>query len=260
MPYRSLLGACLALWAVLPATAEEMRIAIASTLDSSGLAQALAASFAQDENCQPIMVTTASAHGLALLANGDVAAAVTHAPQREREFVNAGPGRTRHEFGASEFVLAGPPSDPAGIRDASLATALQRIMRKQAAFISRADGSGTHEAELELWQATQGSIPGPESWYREAGGHMGATLWLAAETGAYTLSDTATLASLQQQGLALEALARDTPPRDNVYSVMLPAVPSACARRLANWLGMVPGRALLTRHAVGNSHPFRPLP
>ena len=92
----------------------------------------------------------------------------------------------------NDFVLVGPPADPAGVRgEKSALSALRRIAERRAPWISRDDGSGTDQLEKRLWKDA-GLGPKGEPWYLVSGQGMGATLTLADQKEAYTLADRAT--------------------------------------------------------------------
>ena len=70
------------------------------------------------------------------------------------------------------------------------AEAWRRIAAARARFVSRGDDSGTHLLERKLWTAA--GIEPAGAPYVEAGQGMGATLTIASEKAAYTLTDRAT--------------------------------------------------------------------
>ena len=185
-----------------------------------------------------------------------MALAVTHAPQLEEEFA----GAQRLPLMRSEFVLVGPPADPATVRGLPLAAALRQIAARQGAFLSRADGSGTNLAERGLWTEALGRVPADEEWYRGASVAMAKLLLIAAAKGSYAVSDSATYAYLRaRQDLALEVLARDEPGRANVYSVMLPDAAGADARSFAAWLRADEARALIDGYRIAGQPAFTAL-
>jgi tungstate transport system substrate-binding protein len=113
----------------------------------------------------------------------------------------------------------GPEDDPADVRDASGGrAALQAIAEDEASFISRGDDSGTHKLELSLWEEL-GFDPVREGWYTEAGQGMAATLQIASQRNAYTISDRATYLALREH-LELEVLNEGDPRLLNIYHVM----------------------------------------
>jgi tungstate transport system substrate-binding protein len=163
-------------------------------------------------------VAVGTGQALALAARGEADVALVHAPALERQHLAAGTLRNRRLVMASDFVIAGPESDPAGIRGRPTAVdAFARIAAARARFASRGDKSGTHLLELALWREA-GVTPAPP-WYIESGQGMGATLVLAADRRAYALTDRATLLAFARR-LRLAVLVEDERALVNVYSVM----------------------------------------
>lgn len=257
-----LILAAVALLSTGGAAAQPLRLAVASTLDNAGFAASLATNFAAAGSCTLAHITAGSAHALGLLERGDVGAALTHAPVDEQAFLAAAAGRQRLEFMTSEFVLAGPPADPAQVNGLTLAAAFARIVATESAFISRADGSGTHVMEQTLWHTATGTLPTRSAWYRETGGQSGAALHLAATVAAYTLTDRAVLTAMQAHGVDLElaVLAVDWPPRSNHYSLLLPATPLPCATAFATWLRSNAGRQAIASFELAGQPVYTPTP
>jgi tungstate transport system substrate-binding protein len=142
----------------------------------------------------------------------------------------------------NDFMLVGPPEDPAGIRGLREATlALDAIATAAAEFVSRGDGSGTHERERELWDAAGISPSG--DWYLESGQGQGTSLQLTSERRAYTLVDRATFTTLRRL-LRLEPLVQGDPALVNLYSLIRVsrAAHSSSAGVLVDWLTSEEGR------------------
>src|SRR5690606_35998192 len=124
--------------------------------------------------------------------DGNADVLLVHSPAAEQQFVDEGYGVRRARVMYNDFIIVGPPSDPAGIQgQADAAAAMQAIAEAGAPFFSRGDDSGTHAKERSLWEAA-GVDPSGESWYAETGQGMGATLTIAGESEGYTLTDRAT--------------------------------------------------------------------
>ena len=95
----------------------------------------------------------------------------------------------------NDFVIIGPKEDPAKIKSAKTAlAALKLIEQSKSRFVSRGDNSGTHNLEKSLWK--EAGIQPKGDWYIEAGQGMGATLGIANERDAYTITDRGTLLAL----------------------------------------------------------------
>jgi tungstate transport system substrate-binding protein len=120
----------------------------------------------------------------------------------------------------NDFIIVGPDGDPAAVRDEERANdAFLAIYNAAAPFISRGDDSGTNALELKVWEAA-GVDPVGQSWYEESGQGMGATLQIANQRQAYTLSDRGTYLS-QGEALDLEVLLEGDPALLNVYHVIV---------------------------------------
>ncbi len=189
-----------------------------STVDS-GLLDALVPVFERQTGYHLKYVGVGSGAALAMAERGDVDAVLSHAPDAERDLVDKGVVVNRRLVMHNDFVLVGPPDDPAGVRNAGSATAaLLAIARSGATFISRGDNSGTHQLELRLWERA-GVDPTSDATYVESGQGMGQTLQLASARRAYTLTDRGTFLALRDT-LDLQPLLEDDPALLNVYHVM----------------------------------------
>jgi tungstate transport system substrate-binding protein len=143
---------------------------------------------------------------------------LTHDPAGEERFVAEGFGTTRTEVMSNDFVVVGPPDDPAGVGGAkSGVDAFRRVMDKQAVFVSRGDESGTHQKEKATW-ASAGIDPSGD-WYVRSGQGMGAVLRMADEKRGYALSDRGTFLA-QRDKLNLTAVYAGDPAWVNRYAVI----------------------------------------
>lgn len=228
-----------------------LTLATTTTIEDSGLLSVLDSAFrASPPQVRLRVIVAGSGEVLALGRRRDVAVLLTHAPAAESAFVAAGFAAERRPLMYSEFVLVGPPSDPAGVRgERDVAAALRRISSARARFASRGDDSGTHQRELALWrEAGIGVEPGrpPADWYAEIGQGMGETLRIASETEAYALTDRPTFLVLQS-GLRLELLVDPDPPLWNRYAVLVVegAANIEAARAFADWLASPAAQELI---------------
>ncbi|MCK4851268.1 MAG: substrate-binding domain-containing protein, partial [Phycisphaerae bacterium] len=120
--------------------------------------------------------------------DGNCDLVLVHAPKSEEQFVKQGWGINRRQIMYNDFVILGPASDPAKVRDLkSAGQAMKKIAASKSSFVSRGDNSGTHKKELQLWQEAGLQPDGP--WYRSVGRGMGQTLVMANEMEAYVLAD-----------------------------------------------------------------------
>ena len=155
----------------------------------------------------------------------------------------------RFEVMYNDFVLVGPPADPAGVKGtASAAEAMAAIAAAEAPFASRGDDSGTHQAEKALW-AVAGVMPSGD-WYRETGSGMGATLNMPPQMQAYSLTDRGTWISFENRG-DLEVLFEGDPALFNQYGVILvnpekhPTVKTEAGQAFIDWLISEEGQAAI---------------
>ena len=199
---------------------ERLVIATTHTLEDSGLLDSLTAAFARDHPEQRLDVVVAgSGEVLTMGRRGDVDALLTHAPEDETAFVAAGYGMARLPVAHNEFLIAGPPEDPATIRHAPTAVdAFARIRRYRQAFVSRADDSGTHKKEKSIWKAAR--IAPDETHLVEAGTGMADALRVADQRRAYILTDLATYLTLQKNLILVDLFHGDAVLR-NDYSVIV---------------------------------------
>lgn len=198
-----------------------VRVASTTSLYDTGLLDELVPTFhAVHPEYAVQVLAVGTGEALALGERRDADLLLVHAPEREREFLEAGHGLRRTTFMRNDFVFAGPAADPAGIAQATDAVdALRQIEAAGAAFASRGDDSGTHIRERTLWREA-GIEPSGEAWYFEVGQGMGATLLFAGERRAYTLADRATLTVLRANGVELAELFAGGSALTNVYSIV----------------------------------------
>jgi tungstate transport system substrate-binding protein len=168
----------------------------------------------------------------------------------------------------NEFLILGPPSDPADAGSASnAAEAFGRIHDSGGPFASRGDDSGTHSREKLIWKLAGFDYARDidvesNSWYYSTGQGMSATLRVASELGAYVLTDDATFYAYDG-GLSLAMIFRNDPPLDNHYSVIPvsaskhPGIDEEAAWDYSNWLTSTRGQELIAAFKVGGQWRFR---
>jgi len=217
-----------------PANHEVVLATTTSTRDS-GLLDSLLPSFEAKSGYRVKVIAVGTGQAIAMARRGDAQIVLVHAPEVERAEVDSGNFVRRRLVMHNDFVFVGPPSDPArlrGVEDPVLA--LRRIADANAPFISRGDRSGTHLFELKLWKLSGSQPPAPGSWYVEAGQGMAATLQMADEKKAYTISDRGTFLVWQPK-LELVPLVEGDTLLYNVYHVMEVPNAGAGARALADF-------------------------
>lgn len=231
------LAALLITFVAFPACNQPRELILASTTSTvdSGLLDVLLPAFERTEpGIRVKVVGVGSGEAIALGRRGDADVLLVHSPADEQVFMASGHGERRLPLMTNDYVIAGPPEDPAGAGTASGAReALRRIAMHDAPFVSRGDSSGTHRRELTLW-SDAGTTPRTRT---EVGQGMGEALTIASERGAYVLSDRSTFLALSHN-LRLDVLVEDPEYLANPYSVITvrDARNESAANLLADWL------------------------
>ena len=244
---------------------EELRMAVTTSFNNSGLADILLPEIKKDTNIDVRLLVVGTGQALKLGRAGDVDAILVHSKRAEEKFVAEGFGTHRREIMYNDFVLIGQRDDPAGIRDAASAVeALNRIKETRALFVSRGDDSGTHKKELALWQSA-GADPGTfePNWYRSVGSGMGASLNTASGMGAYIMSDRASWLKFANKGDSILLFAGD-PVLINQYAFLPvnpgkhPHVKNDLAATLENWLVSEKAQKLIGAYTINDEVLFTP--
>lgn len=195
-------------------------LATTTSVQDSGLLDELLPQFSEESGVRVQTVAVGSGAALRMASEGDADILLTHAPDAERELLEAGVLASRIPFMENFFVLVGSPADPARIAGAPGVTdALRRIRRAEAPWVSRGDDSGTHRKERALWRAA--GLDPSDTWpgFHSTGSGMGSSLQVAGERGAYLLSDQGTFLAFRER-TGLEAYSAREDALRNVYSVM----------------------------------------
>jgi tungstate transport system substrate-binding protein len=188
-----------------------------STQDT-GLLDVLVPLFERQSGYTVKVISVGTGQALALAAKGDADVALVHAPRLEKQYVADGKLLNRRLVMYNDFVIIGPKADPARIKASKAAvSAMQLIAQAKSRFVSRGDNSGTHTLEKSLWKEVR--IDPKGDWYIEAGLGMAATLGIANERNAYTITDRGTYLALQKR-LMLPILIEGDRALLNIYSVM----------------------------------------
>jgi len=195
-------------------------LATTTSVQDTGLLDALVPTFTEATGIEVQVVAVGTGAALRMGAEGNADALLTHAPDSEKALLKSGAIDRRVEIMQNDFVLAGPPSDPAGTRDAGSAiAAIKKIATSQAPFVSRADDSGTHKREVALFREAGLDPDGRWPGYTRTGSGMGLSLQVASQKQAYILSDLGTFLAFRKE-TGLEAMTGRDPALRNVYSVM----------------------------------------
>lgn len=193
-------------------------LATTTSTQQTGLLDILLPAFTKSTGIvvKPVAVGTGKAMDLGKKGDADVV--MVHARKLEEAFVKEGFGKYAWDLMFNDFVLLGPASDPAQVEgSADLKVAMQKIASAPTRFISRADKSGTHEKELELW-ALAGTTKTGDA-YVQAGQGMAETLMMAGEMQAYVLCDRATWISSKKKS-ALVIVYENPQELKNPYGVI----------------------------------------
>ena len=221
-----------------PASTTVLLATTTSTQDS-GLLDLLIPDFQKKTGYSVKTAAVGTGAALAIGARGEADVLLVHAPSLEQDFMKQGNGDRRLFVMHNDFIVVGPPADPAGIKGKGVKDALRAIAATQAPFISRGDNSGTDVLEKSLWKAV--AITPAKPWYVEAATGMGQTLQIASEKRAYTITDRSTYVA-RRTSLDLGIIVDRDPPLLNYYHVITvspakwPKVNSAGANAFADYL------------------------
>jgi tungstate transport system substrate-binding protein len=218
------LVAALGLLSARPPVRQSDQIILATTTSTrdAGLLDSLLPVFERRTGYTVKVIAVGSGQALAMGRRGDADVVLSHAPEAEVALVDSGYFVRRRLVMHNEFLIVGPAGDSAGLRGLSdPVAAFRRIAERHAAFVSRGDQSGTHQREQLVWKrAGFASPPPPRSvWYIESGQGMGATLQVADEKHAYTLTDRATYLTWRDK-LQLVPMVEGDSLLYNVYHVL----------------------------------------
>jgi tungstate transport system substrate-binding protein len=223
----------------------QMVLATTTSTRDTGLLDTLVPAFEHAGKCSVKTVAVGSGQAIDLGARGQADVLLVHSPDAEKTFMAQGHGASRLAVMHNDFVLVGPPADPAKVSHAGgVVPALQAIADAKASFASRADDSGTNAKELKLWK--QAGITPSGSWYIKTGQGMGPTLTIASQKRAYTLSDRGTF--LATKNLDSKILVQGGQPLQNPYHVIVvehSGTNVGCAQAFSRWITSAP-----TQHVI----------
>jgi tungstate transport system substrate-binding protein len=195
-------------------------VATTTSLQDTGLMEKITSLFTKETGIKVKVIAAGTGEALKMGARGDVDVVLVHAKKEEEKFMAEKNGSERHELFYNFFTPAGPTGDPAGVKKASTAgDAFKTIAAREALFVSRADGSGTHIKEMEIW-GQAGITPKGKKWYIESGGGMAQALRVADEKKAYILCDQSTL-RVMAGTLSLVPCLEKKDNLKNIYSLIL---------------------------------------
>ena len=266
---RAFIAAALGLAAVLslavPAHADGQKfIVMASTTstEQSGLFSHLLPAFTGATGIAVRVVALGTGQALDMARRGDADVVFVHDQAAEEKFVAEGWGLKRAAVMYNDFVIVGPKDDPAHAKGKDVTAALGRIAAANATFISRADKSGTHSAELRYWKAAGIAAPAFAN-YEQCGCGMGPALNIAASKNAYALTDRGTWLSFRNRA-DLAVLVEGDRRLFNQYGVMVvnpakhPHVKHALAQAFADWVVSPAGQAAIAAYRIEGQQLFFP--
>jgi tungstate transport system substrate-binding protein len=237
-----------------------------TTTKDSGILDAIVEGFEASHppyKVKPIVAGSGDVLKQGAAGEGDVL--LTHSPAAEQEWMTKGYATSRRLVMFNDFVIVGPPADPAGIKGLPPDQALAKIADNQAPFVSRGDQSGTHVRELQLWKAASVD-PRARPWYRETGQGQGLTMEVAAQTSGYALTDRGTFLVAEKR-LQLAILVEGDARLRNIYHVMtvdaqkFPRVNEAGGKAFADYVVSAEGQEVIAEFGKDRSPQalFRPV-
>jgi tungstate transport system substrate-binding protein len=204
-----------------PATqSRDVILATTTSTRDAGLLDTLVPVFERQTGYRVKVIAVGSGQALEMGRRGDADVVLSHAPDAERALTDSGYFISRRLVMHNDFLIVGPRSDPAGLRGTmDPVAALRRIADQKQSFISRGDQSGTHKFEQKLWRIAKIEPPSTGSWYLDAGQGMAATLQMADEKHAYTITDRGTFLAWRDK-LQLVPIVQGDTLFYNVYHIL----------------------------------------
>ena len=194
-------------------------LATTTSTQDSGLLDVLLPIFEKKTGYFVKTIAVGSGQAMVMGQKGEADVLLVHSPAAEKKFVTEGYGINRRIIMHNDFIIVGPSEDSAKIKGMrSAAESFKKIASAKALFLSRADKSGTHVKEMDIWKAA-GINPESEKWYQQTGLGMGQTLSVAAEKKGYTLADRGTYLALKKN-LGLDILVEGDAILLNIYHVI----------------------------------------
>jgi tungstate transport system substrate-binding protein len=248
----------------MPASARDIRLATTTSTENSGLLRVLLPKYEARCGCKVHVISAGTGKALEFGKNGDVDVVLVHARAAEDKFMTEGHGVNRRDVMYNDFILVGPKSDPAGIRNAkSVIEAFRMLSRGGSRFVSRGDNSGTDQMEKNYWREAGVSPKG--GWFVSAGLGMGEVLTMAGEMRGYTLTDRATYSAYRAK-TGLDILFAGDPKMFNPYGIIAispkkyPMLNHTGAMDLIAWITSAEGRQAIAGFTLHGEQLFFPTP
>ncbi len=241
-------------------------IVMASTTstEQSGLFKHLLPAFKQASGIDVRVVALGTGQALDTGRRGDADIVFVHDLVAEQKFIAEGFATQRRDVMYNDFVLVGPKTDPAGARGNNIAAALKKLAPTNQPIISRGDKSGTHAAELRLWQNAGIDISKAKpAGYKECGCGMGPALNMGSSLNGYVLTDRGTWLNFKNRG-DLVVLVEGDKSLFNQYGVMVvnpavfPHIKATAAQQFADWVVSPAGQQVIASYKIGGEQLFFP--
>jgi len=246
--------------------AQQKFITVASTTstEQSGLFKHLLHEYTKRSGVEVRVVAVGTGQALDMGRRGDADVVFVHDPVAEKKYMDEGFGVNYHLVMYNDFILIGPKSDPVKAAGKDVLGALKKIKAAQAPFVSRADKSGTHAAELRLWKLAGIDMPKDKgAWYKETGSGMGPALNTASAMDGYILADRGTWLSFKNRG-DLVILVEGDNKLFNQYGIMLvnpakhPHVKKDLGDAFIAWMISPEGQRTIADFKIGGEQLFFP--
>lgn len=258
------LAASLALVASAASDPATLRLATTTSTENSGLLKVILPKFEAASGLKVQVISVGTGKAMKLGENGDVDVVLVHSRPDEDRFVAAGFGVERRDVMYNDFVIVGPPADPAGIRGMKdVIGAMRRILESGATFVSRGDDSGTDKMEKAYWEKVGARPKGRQ--YLSAGQGMGEVLTMAGNVAGYTLSDRATYGAYRTR-VGLDIVVEGDARMFNPYGVIAvnparyPDANFRGAMKFIEWITGPEGRRAIADFRVNGEQLFFPTP
>ncbi len=215
----SLFAGCVQQAPTMPAQ-QELRLATTTSTCDTGLFDVLNKKFEEANNVKILTICEGTGKAIATGELGAADVVMVHSIPAELKAVANGSFINRTYVMYNYFVIIGPESDPAGIKNAKNASdAFHKIADGRSPFISRGDDSGTHKMEKTIWKA--GNTTPAGTWYQSVGKGMGDTITTADIKEGYTLSDRGTYLAMKDRIKLRILFEKDQTYLFNPYHVMV---------------------------------------
>ena len=236
-----------------------------TSTQNSGLYDYILPQFIKKNGIDVRVVAVGTGQAIKNAQNCDGDVLIVHSKDSEENFVRSGFGLYRKNLMYNDFVIIGPENDPAKVKSSGNAfEAFKKIFNERAIFASRGDESGTHKAEIKIWNNLNMSTNDFNGgWYRELGLGMGATLNVAVQMDAYALSDRATWLAFKNKRQHLILFEGDES-LFNQYGI-IPVNPNKCpsvktnlSKIFIDWILSLEGQNLISSYKKNGQQLFFP--